>query len=376
MVSIPGRKTYPAAHSQLPNRENWRAKVLVRRTMRKRLRSSLLHALKTAGVFERVRESRWRQRRLLILCYHGLAIEEENAWRPALFIAPSRLRERFEMLKRGGYNVIPLGEGLERMRKNDLAPRSVVLTFDDGTYDFYKLTYPLLREYGFPATVYQTTYYCGRRMPVYSLICSYMLWKKRDGVLGVTPSIGIEREARLDTPEARNDVLSQIIAFVERETLSTEHKNEVAAELARRLGVNYDDLLQQRILQLMSAEEIAELAGAGINFELHTHRHRTPRNRDRFTKEIQDNRSALEAITKTRTTHFCYPSGDYDRMFLPWLAELGVVSATTCDPGLASARSQPLLLHRFIDTTGKPALEFESWLTGVGALLAARANLR
>ena len=63
-------------------------------------------------------------------------------------------------------------------------------------------------------------------------------------------------------------------------------------------------------------------------------------------------------------------------MFLPWLAELGVVSATTCDPGLASARSQPLLLHRFIDTTGKPALEFESWLTGVGALLAARANLR
>jgi peptidoglycan/xylan/chitin deacetylase (PgdA/CDA1 family) len=342
--------------------------------MRKQLRSSLLHTLKATGVFERVRESRWRQRRLLILCYHGLAIEEENAWRPALFIAPSRLRERFEMLKRGGYNVIPLGEGLERMRKNDLAPRSVVLTFDDGTYDFYKLTYPLLREYGFPATVYQTTYYCGRRMPVYSLICSYMLWKKRDGVLGVTPSIGIEREARLDTPEARNDVLSQIIAFVERETLSTEQKNEVAAELARRLGVNYDDLLQQRILQLMSAEEIAELAGAGINFELHTHRHRTPRDRDLFVREIEDNRRALEEMTGVRPAHFCYPSGDYDLKFLPWLAQNGVASATTCEGGLASVTSQPLLLPRFIDTTGQTELDFESWLTGVGALLSSGTN--
>ena len=119
--------------------------------MRKRIRVNLLHALKAAGVFDRVRDSRWRQRRLLILCYHSLALDEENLWRPALFLAPSRLRERFEMLKQGGYNVLPLAEGLERLRKNDLPPRSVVLTFDDGTYDFHKLTYPLLKRVWIPS---------------------------------------------------------------------------------------------------------------------------------------------------------------------------------------------------------------------------------
>lgn len=342
--------------------------------MRKRIRGKLLRALKTAGVFERLRDSRWRRRQLLILCYHSLALDEENLWRPALFLAPGRLRERFEMLKQGGYHVLPLAEGLERLRRNDLAPRSVVLTFDDGSCDFHKLAYPLLREYGFPATVYQTTHYCSRRMPIYSLICSYMLWKKREAVLSAAPSIGIAGDIRLDTAENRQLALGQIVAFADREQLSTEQKNQLAADLARRLGVDYEDLLRRRILQLMTPEEIAELAAAGINFELHTHRHRTPRDRALFIKEIRDNREALEALTRTRPTHFCYPSGDYDLMFLPWLAEEGIVSATTCDPGLACVRSRPLLLPRFIDTTAQTELEFESWLTGVGSLLSTGAN--
>lgn len=342
--------------------------------MRKRIRGNLLSALKAAGVFDRVRDSRWRQRRLLILCYHSLAIEEENLWRPALFLAPVRLRERFEALKQGGYSVLPLAEGLERLRRNDLPPRSVALTFDDGTYDFHKLAYPLLKEYGFPATVYQTTHYSSRRIPIYSLICSYMLWKKRGAVLKAAPSIGVEHDINLETAEARQTALSQIVAFAERELLSTEQKNNLAAELARQLGIDYSELIRRRILQLMTPEEIAELAAAGIDFELHTHRHRTPRDRKLFVREIVENRDALESITKTQPIHFCYPSGDYDLMFLPWLAELGVVSATTCDPGLASVSSKPLLLPRFIDTTAQTELEFESWLTGVGELISMKPH--
>ncbi|MGO9168969.1 MAG: polysaccharide deacetylase family protein [Candidatus Sulfotelmatobacter sp.] len=334
----------------------------------------MLRALKTAGVFDGVRDSRWRQRRLLILCYHSLAIDEENLWRPGQFLAPGRLRERFEMLKRGGYHVLSLEEGLERLRSNDLPSRSVALTFDDGTYDFYKLAYPMLREFGFPATVYQTTHYCSRRMPIFYSICSYMLWKKRETVLRAWPSIGIVRDIPLNALGARETAIDRIVAFADRERLATEQKNQLSAELALRLNLDYEDLLRRRILQLMTPEEIAELAAAGVRFELHTHRHRTPRDRTLFEKEIQKNRDVIESMTKRRPAHFCYPSGDYDLMFLPWLAEWGIVSATTCDPGLASERSQPLLLPRFIDTTGRTALEFEGWLTGVGALISMGAN--
>jgi peptidoglycan/xylan/chitin deacetylase (PgdA/CDA1 family) len=342
--------------------------------MRKWIRDHSLRALQAAGIFNRVRDSRWRRRRLLILCYHSVAIEEENRWRPALFIAAERLRQRLEMLKSGGYNVLPLGEGLRRLYQHDLPPRSIVLTFDDGTYDFYKIAYPLLKTYNFPATVYQTTHYSDRPIPVFTLICSYMLWKKRDSVLKATPSIGNETSANLSTLQARQAVLDRIVAFAERRQISTSQKNELAAELAQALGIDYQDLLHQRILQLMTRDEIAELSAAGIDFQLHTHRHRTPRDRLLFQREIDDNREKIEAITKSRPVHFCYPSGDYDMMFLPWLAEKGVISATTCEPGLASTRSAPLLLPRFIDTSGCTPLEFESCLTGVGLLLSTRAG--
>jgi peptidoglycan/xylan/chitin deacetylase (PgdA/CDA1 family) len=337
--------------------------------MKKRIRLGLLRALKAAGLFDRVREGKWRRNRLLILCYHGMAIDQENQWRPALFTTASRLRERFEMLKQGGYNVLSLNEGLKRLQKRDLPARSVVLTFDDGTVDFYTLAYPLLREFKFPATVYQTTYYCSRPVPVFPLICSYLLWKARESRLGAAPSIGVPNETALHSLDVREAVVRRIAAFTEQQNFSTEQKSELAAELAERLGLKYQEILRKRVLQLMNPAEIAEVAAGGVAVELHTHRHRTPHDRVLFEKEIRDNRNEIEAITKTRPRHFCYPSGDYEQVFLPWLAELGVESATTCDPGITTVNSPPLILPRFVDTTGQTALEFEAWLTGVGALL-------
>ena len=50
-----------------------------------------------------------------------------------------------------------------------------------------------------------------------------------------------------------------------------------------------------------------------------------------------------------------------------------MLSATTCDPGLATSSSNPLLLPRIVDQSACSSLEFESWLVGLGALLPRRA---
>src|SRR5438067_3940999 len=137
------------------------------------IRRALLHGLRACGGFAVVGSTEWRRRRLLILCYHAIPLQDEYLWRPMLYMPLSILRQRLEILQRGRYTVLPLGEALERLQRNDLPPRAVALTFDDGTYDFYSMGWPLIKQFGFPATVYQTTYYSAHSFPVFNLVCSY-----------------------------------------------------------------------------------------------------------------------------------------------------------------------------------------------------------
>ena len=340
--------------------------------MLRNIRRAALRLLKSSGVFSAVESSRWRRERLLILCYHGIALEEEHKWIPSLYMHADVFEQRLKALDEGKYAVLPLGEGIERLYRNELPPKSVAITFDDGTYDFYSQAYPRLKRYGFPATVYQTTFYCDYHLPVFHLICSYMLWKQRESSLKALPQWGIPDPADLSTPAARAKVLQCLLEFSRSRNLSEEQKNDLASQLAGELGMDYSGLVRKRILQLMRPEEIAELSRNGIDFQLHTHRHRTPLDEALFLREIRDNRQKLLQMASTPTSHFCYPSGDYHMEFLPWLEKEGVVSATTCEVGLASRDDSPLLLPRLVDTSAHTQLEFEGWLTGVGAFTSRR----
>ena len=76
------------------------------KSMFKLLMRSALTAGKHLGIFRSVASSHWRQRRLLILCYHGLALKDEHEWRPLLFITPDLFRRRMQLLARGGYRIL------------------------------------------------------------------------------------------------------------------------------------------------------------------------------------------------------------------------------------------------------------------------------
>ena len=241
---------------------------------------------------------------------------------------------------------------------------------NDGFYDFKAQAFPILQKHGFPATVYLTTYYCERSQPVFQLACHYLFWKKQ----GVTiPSdSNFEWDLDLRDPEACHRTLRKILAACEKRGASGAEKNALLERIAHRLKVDYEGFLSSRIVQLLSPSETAQLAARGVDFQLHTHRHRTPLDRSLFRAEIEDNRKRLEAITGTIPKHFCYPSGVVEPDFLPWLKELGVESATTCTHGLAQPSSAPLLLPRLVDVSGLAQAEFESWVSGVRAFFPSR----
>lgn len=340
----------------------------------RRVKLAAIQAIKKVGAFERLGNSRWRQERLLILCYHGISLEDEHMWRPTLYISANMLENRLRTIQGMGCSVLPLGDALNLLRTGDLPPRSVVITFDDGTYDFHRQAWPLLQNYNFPATVYQTTYYSDRELPIFNLICSYMLWKRRAVPLEPVREIGIHEPKDLSTEENRIQVVTGLVALSEREKLSGQQKNELARKLADALGIDFASLNRKRTLQLMNAREVTEVARLGADVQLHGHRHRTPRDEMSFRQEIRENRDRIQALIGREASHFCYPSGAYRQEFAGWLEKEGVVSATTCDAGMADRNDGRFRLPRFLDTSLRTQLEFESWLSGAGSLIAMRRS--
>jgi len=340
--------------------------------MLKTLKQATLGTLKTSGVFRLAEKSRWRQQRLLILAYHGISLDDEHQWDPSLYMTPDCFRRRMQLLKDSNCRVMPLAEAVQSLYRQDLPERCVALTFDDGTYDFYKEARPILREFEFPVTVYLTTYYSGFQKPVFDVICSYLLWKGRNARLDFREITGQELTVDLSNDASRAWSAEVLRKFASDHKLSAEEKDSLASSLAAKLKIDYDALRAKRLLHILSPGEVKTLATEGVDIQLHTHRHRVPSERSSFLREIDDNRNSIEAMTGAKSSHFCYPSGVYDQAFLPWLAEAEIVSATTCDIGFASRESHPLLLPRLLDTSGLSEIEFEGWLTGVSAALPRR----
>jgi peptidoglycan/xylan/chitin deacetylase (PgdA/CDA1 family) len=341
-----------------------------------RLKEVVLRVAKVAGAFAIVRDSAWRRRRLLILCYHGVSMDDEHEWSPTLYVTQAKLRERMQSLRGGGYTILPLSEATRRLYDGTLPPRSVALTFDDGATDFARRALPVLREFNAPATLYLTTFYCVSRQPVFDTILSYVLWKGRNSQVDVASLCGSAEPLRVTSESARKRARNVLHEYATRRQMSAEEKNDLVARLAMMLGVDYDAILDRGTLQIMTPDMVRALPADLVDVQLHTHRHRTPRDHALFVREIRDNARIIRELrgSENPLEQFCYPSGDYAGEFFAWLRECDVRYATTCVPDLASSDSDPMLVPRFIDTMAMSDTVFEAWTSGFAALLPRKAE--
>jgi len=337
------------------------------------LKLSLLNVSRAAGAFRFVRNTRWRGQQLLILCYHGVSIDDEHEWGPGLYMTSDGLASRFELLRRRGCAVLPLDEAVRRLYEGTLPPRSVALTFDDGNFDFYSRALPLLKAYQLPATVYLTTYYCETNLPIFPLVVSYVLWKRRG--VEFTFKLSSRADVTLDTRSAdgRRRGQQALVRFADAEGMSAQERDALAARLADAVGVDYSGIKRKRLMHLMNKDEVREVARAGVDIQLHTHRHRSPPDEGRYRAEIAANRERIVALTGSTPRHFCYPSGAWSARYSNWIRDERLLSATTCEPGIASAKDDRFRLPRLLDHSEMTPIEFDAWLSGLGALLPRRS---
>ena len=93
-----------------------------------------------------------------VLVYHNIAPQAKGR----LVMAAGTFQQQMRYLKARGYRVVSLDDLIEHTALGRQLPRrSVVLTFDDGYKSFLQYARPLLKELGFPATLFVYTDYVG-----------------------------------------------------------------------------------------------------------------------------------------------------------------------------------------------------------------------
>src|SRR3954470_23331663 len=148
------------------------------------LKQRVLTLAASAGLGAVARRATRRQ--LRILCYHGLWVTPGHAFGDCTFIAPEQFEARMARLKRSGLPVLPLGEAVERLGDGTLPDAAVAITIDDGWVSTFTHMLPVLEAHGFPATLYATTWYAGRDLPVVNVAIDYL--RQAAGRLDLDPA--------------------------------------------------------------------------------------------------------------------------------------------------------------------------------------------
>lgn len=160
--------------------------------------------------------------------YH--AITEE---RSAIAVSPAAFARQMQALHDGGYNVIALTDLVRCLQAGEpLPPRSIVITFDDGFESVYRVAFPTLARFGFPATVFLVSGHCGKDnnwpgqpagVPIYPL----MSWEQareldRHGIEIGAHTVSHPRLDQLETDQ----VLTEL----------TQSKEEIEGQIGRAVG--------------------------------------------------------------------------------------------------------------------------------------------
>jgi peptidoglycan/xylan/chitin deacetylase (PgdA/CDA1 family) len=96
-----------------------------------------------------------------ILMYHSISSQATQRFKP-FALSPELFARQMAYLHEHAYTPITVAQFVKlRAQGNHIPERAVILTFDDAFSDFYTEALPVLKRYGFVATLYVPTAFVG-----------------------------------------------------------------------------------------------------------------------------------------------------------------------------------------------------------------------
>ena len=319
-------------------------------------------ALWHTGVIRRLQ----RRRAARILPYHNVAGRGD----PVFGMPEVAFRRQMEFLKRH-YSVVSLGALAEMLTgRAPWTEGAVVITFDDGYEDNYRVAWPILRELELPATIFLTTDYIGAGQGI---------WLNR-----VHLALRETTHEAVEAPEVLGELAAPLPLRTAAEREAAGHavvdalyhrppreRKALAEALIGGLDVDLAGLSPiPSVLRFLSWQQVREMADGGLmTFGSHGCAHSiVSRLTDEALRaELSASKAVIERELGRPVRHFAYPNGgpdDWDARAATLLAELGYETAVTMCSGLVEPGAERFALPR-VGYLGAHGPTFAKRLEGV-----------
>jgi peptidoglycan/xylan/chitin deacetylase (PgdA/CDA1 family) len=114
--------------------------------------------------------------KISVLLYHQIGITPSDETNLNCFCKTTEFHNQMEFLSKSNeYEVISLASAIDLISTSKCIDRNyVVLTFDDGCESFYDIAYPMIKSFGFTATVYPITGFLGQNAIINSKVYNHL----------------------------------------------------------------------------------------------------------------------------------------------------------------------------------------------------------
>jgi len=327
---------------------------------------------------------RRRQRhRLLVLNYHSVLpadrmVVGDDSFRNA--VSETEFEAQLQWLLRA-YQPVSVEQVDDWMGgRAGLAPRSLLVTFDDGMRNNAEVAAPLLERLGVPALFLVTTGYLGTGDLLWTDELSWRVeaWPERTLPLPREASLpgraSAPDQARVSLPSSRagRQALARTLRARCKRLGDADRRGYLQQLQSATVGLDRPEALDA--LGFMDWAQARSLARRGFAIGSHTVRHRilsrlTP---EEAREELAASRRRIEAELDAPCPWVAYPNGcaaDVGPAIEAMAAECGYRLGFTTEPRHARAGARPLGIGRISVPARRPDPVFDAIVCGLDARL-------
>src|SRR5215471_10371293 len=302
-----------------------------------------------SGLMETV--ARFQGTAVRILAYHRVLPASSESGRPFLFdegVISATTESFYRQMDyvRRNYDVITFRDLLAIEERRIAAPRRpLIITIDDGYRDNYTEAFPVLKQFGIPATIFVATGHMSRKSLFWWDLVAFCL-KSTEKLAIVLDEISNDA-LPLGSHGDRRRAIERVLGWMKK--APENERARFAKELPGALEVAMPSDIADRMH--LSWDEIREMADQGIEFGSHTVTHPVLANvdDDRVEDEVFESKKAIERELGREAIVFSYPvgaAGNFDSRSVASVARAGYRYAVSYVEGVVSGTANRFAMPR------------------------------